>query len=49
MRKFLFGLLVGVIAMYCYLTGLDALEATILQWWQRASSPSHRPSFSDER
>ena len=39
MRNFLFGLVLGTLATYYYLTQAGELRATIRDFWVRASNP----------
>src|SRR5262245_44120261 len=49
MRNFLFGLLIGVLATYWYLTQADVLRGTVDDFWERASSPPAPHGMSDGR
>src|SRR5436190_1458254 len=50
MRNFLFGLLLGGLATYWYLTQADVLRGTVDDFWERASSPPIAPhGMSDSR
>jgi hypothetical protein len=49
MRNFLFGLLVGVLGTYWYLTQADMLRSTVDEFWERASSPPAAHGMSDTR
>jgi len=49
MRNFLFGLLLGVLGTYWYLTQADMLRSTVDEFWERASSPPAAHGMSDTR
>ena len=44
MRNFLFGLLLGVLATYWYLSDGASVRTTVTDLWERASAPPHPPA-----